>query len=531
MFPLWVVYGGPLTLLKWIWEGMGKGPVPPMVAFYGLRIVMFLLSFVLGDWAMHELLDRPRDRRVAILLLSSTYVTWTYQTHTFSNSIETLLVLWTVVLATRLQSQPERVAARSCFWLAFTVVLGSFNRITFPAFVVVPLLQLLPSCITRQPLRLLVLGSAAAFTIILAVAMDTDFYTGGDAPLRLRQLHSTAVITPWNNLAYNRDAANLAKHGLHPFWQHTIANLPQLLGPLLPLVITSCEKTSTPFLAAITGLAALSAFPHQEPRFLLPMVPLLAASIRLSPPGTASNSGTSTPSSTASPNPVSITAAAAAAARRRRNFRLRAWIAVWIFFNALAGILFGIYHQGGVVPAQAWIAAQLPGSSPSSYSSQSPSPPTLHPPLHVTWWKTYSPPRWILGTHGGDGPGANITTVDLMGAPGATLIEHLRPLAVPRCRNSGSSLFSSKPKATSLLVAPLSATFLDAYVQGEGAQVAPSAAAAEKIQLRELWRYRAHIGLDDLDFGNKERGVLGEVARVLGRRGIGVWAVERGEAC
>jgi len=60
------------------------------------------MSFVLEDWALYELLPTPRQRRVGILLVASSYVTWTWQSHTFSNSIETLLVLWTLVLLHRI---------------------------------------------------------------------------------------------------------------------------------------------------------------------------------------------------------------------------------------------------------------------------------------------------------------------------------------------------------------------------------------------------------------------------------------------
>lgn len=59
---------------------------------------MFILSFVLEDWAIQELVHSPRQRRVAVLLVASSYVTWTWQTHTFSNSIETLVLLWSLVL-------------------------------------------------------------------------------------------------------------------------------------------------------------------------------------------------------------------------------------------------------------------------------------------------------------------------------------------------------------------------------------------------------------------------------------------------
>lgn len=63
---------------------------------------MFLLSFVLEDWALHEQITSTRHRRIAGLLVASSYVTWTFQTHTFSNSIETLAVLWSLVLIQRI---------------------------------------------------------------------------------------------------------------------------------------------------------------------------------------------------------------------------------------------------------------------------------------------------------------------------------------------------------------------------------------------------------------------------------------------
>ena len=72
--------------------------VSPKVVYYLLRGVMFIASFVLEDWAIYELVQSPRQRRVAILLVASSYVTWTYQTHTFSNSVETIVVLWSLVL-------------------------------------------------------------------------------------------------------------------------------------------------------------------------------------------------------------------------------------------------------------------------------------------------------------------------------------------------------------------------------------------------------------------------------------------------
>ena len=87
----------PLLILRSLW------PTPsPRVVFYTLRLVMFLISFVLEDWALYELVPRPRSRRRAVVLVASSWVTWTYQTKTFSNSVETVVVLWVLVLIQRI---------------------------------------------------------------------------------------------------------------------------------------------------------------------------------------------------------------------------------------------------------------------------------------------------------------------------------------------------------------------------------------------------------------------------------------------
>ena len=91
-----------MLLLRWVWNGSGKDDVTPSVVYWTLRALMFLLSFVMEDWAIQELIHSPRHRGVAMLLVASSYVTWTYQTHTFSNSIETLLVAWSLVLIQRI---------------------------------------------------------------------------------------------------------------------------------------------------------------------------------------------------------------------------------------------------------------------------------------------------------------------------------------------------------------------------------------------------------------------------------------------
>jgi hypothetical protein len=106
-FPLWLAYGWPMYILRWLWEGFGLD-VSPSVVYWTLRVLMLALSVVMEDWAIHELVESPRARRVAVSLVASSYVTWTFQTHTFSNSIETLLVSWSLVLIQRIVEDKVR---------------------------------------------------------------------------------------------------------------------------------------------------------------------------------------------------------------------------------------------------------------------------------------------------------------------------------------------------------------------------------------------------------------------------------------
>lgn len=106
-----------MSLLKWFYTEMGTGNPPPELVYNILRGVMFLLSFVLEDWAIYEFVPSPRHRAATIALVASSYVTWTYQTHTFSNSLETLLVAWGLVLIRRIVENKVRTVSRYANWV------------------------------------------------------------------------------------------------------------------------------------------------------------------------------------------------------------------------------------------------------------------------------------------------------------------------------------------------------------------------------------------------------------------------------
>ena len=206
-------------------------------------------------------------------------------------------------------------------------------------------------------------------------------------------------------MRYNAQAANLAQHGLHPRALHAAVNAPMLFAPLLPpaaaaaiaalrtLARAPSALSRTPLqppsaaatavalaCCVIVPLAALSAAPHQEPRFLLPLLLPLA----------------------------SLGGAAALASRRR--------VVAFVAFNASLALFWGGTHQAGVLPAAA-AASQLASRWPES--TRVPMPMSgalaaLHasplaprscaageaPRCEALFWRTYPPPAALLpGCH------------------------------------------------------------------------------------------------------------------------------------
>ena len=302
-----------------------------------------------------------------------------------------------------------------------------------------------------RPFSLLILSTAILSITSLAIVTDTSFYHP-DSPL-LNTLLTHPIFAPLNSLLYNTQTSNLATHGLHPHYQHLIVSLPLLLGPALCLFFTAPIRIvpRLPVLSAISGTLFLSCIPHQEPRFLLPAVPLLLSSMQL-------------------PRSRSLT---------------KLWLAAWIGFNSLFGVLMGVYHQGGVVPAQTWLGQQTKlGASM----------------LEVLWWRTYSPPIWLLDHN-------PIRTTDLMGIPFASLQMQIETALGSEC-NTNKSVG---------LVAPCSSMEIDDWIA--------KSADDRTFAFEDIWRYGQHLNLDDLDIGKE--GIWATLKRVLGRRGLVIWKVRR----
>jgi phosphatidylinositol glycan class Z len=306
---------------------------------------------------------------------------------------------------------------------------------------------------THRPFSFVFLALFGLLTAFIAICVDTAFYTPGE--FHFTKVFDKPIITPLNNIGYNINPENLASHGVHPWYQHGLINLAQLLGPAFPLLFFLRRKHMNPMIiSALSGTALLSLFNHQEARFLLPAVPLILTSVPL-------------PS---------------------LRFR-KAWVATWVIFNLAMGVLMGVYHQGGIIPVQMHIAK------------------TDEVVSNAFWWKTYSPPIWLL-----NGKNENLTTVDLMGMPREEMLGKVAEV-LPACRTR------HPPKAdqgATYLIAPRSAQLQKLY---------PEPSTKDEITLDEVWSYRRHLNLDDMDFGND--GVWKTLGRVVGDRGLVVWRVTK----
>lgn len=419
VFPL-LTSGTAFWLLR-LWEELG--PWPGLVSGYmllvGPRLLLTALSFAL-DWAMYYLAPLwGADRWNALCLLSGSYVTLVFYTRTFSNTIEGLLFTWLLVLVSPYvaRSPTSRKPTPGPRWhsclLGAIVAAGFFNRPTFLAFALVPLslwgihraLELGIKALIQEALVLL---PGAALAAVLFVAMDSWYFSS-------LSRSSSLVLTPVNFLYYNLDPQNLAKHGTHARLTHLAVNGFLLFGVLHAQALQAAwqqlhsfghafaqtgllrvlgaqgllsSSKSNLLLLYFTPLVLLSAFSHQEARFL---IPLIVPIVLLCSPQT---------------QPIP-------------------WKGTLVLFNALGALIFGCLHQGGLVPGLKYLEQVVHAPVLSGM--------TTHYTLLFT--HTYMPPQHLLHL---SGPGSPVEVVDMGGAEDWVLCQALNNFSrQPACQLAG----------------------------------------------------------------------------------------------
>lgn len=382
-----------------------QGKLSAYFLLVGPRLLVTLASFFVDFWVYRlcRQIYSPSSSCKSILTAktldsllahASSYLVFIYYTHTFSNTVETILfgyLLVTIVESLRLHNSSKITYCK----LAFISAFGFFNRPTFVVFAFVPLLYWLSTYSTNHSkassklsrsswsswsftcLRNLLANSfnlliPFILSSIVLILFDTGYHYGfGEllnaiSELSIAKLSQNIVLTPFNFLAYNLQTKNLANHGLHPVWFHALVCMPWMFSILaiiwyIDLVVKFNSLIASKFsrismtnsivailyVGLIFTVLGFSSRPHHEPRFLLPLV-----------------------------IPISCLFG-------YRLFTFRTIASLWFISNVCLVIFYGHVHQAGVVPSLFKLHSNVVHSSSNT-------------PAKLFFARQYVPPRHLL---------------------------------------------------------------------------------------------------------------------------------------
>lgn len=343
-FPILLSHG-------WIFALLSKAnhilPSTGRVLLYTPRLVAFTTS-ILFDYILYLIcLSTKRDPFLALLVQNTSWISLLMFSRSFSNINESLIFYTIYYFVTLLHDKSNRPMVNKLslyFAIGFLSGLGIFVRITFPGFIAVPLLFLLVQITQNRklvqsdkkfPLVQFIIASGFGFIIATSIAVFVDSYYVSYVTKQPLSIGS-AVFAPFNNLLYNLKTENLAKHGLHPRYLHSVVNLQILFGPCVIVIllkfITSIrfflndKSVLMPLLTITIAVGILSFFPHQEPRFLIPLIlPIVLIMHDI----------------------LKLHNEFLLSASFRRYFMIG--LLTWLLFNSVMCIFFGMIHQGGIV--------------------------------------------------------------------------------------------------------------------------------------------------------------------------------------
>ena len=330
------------------------------------RIACSMLSILFIDWSLWTICDTGNPEKksmqvpIPVLLVASAWPTVVMLNRPFSNSMESYILALLMITVFAMKTEDiahPRYSLNNvfCWKIGMLCAFGIFTRFTFVFFAIPILLFLLSKMIQISGVRngifwkrLGCMAISFACISLVIIQADTLFYSlrrhegtihsPYDKDLLCLSFdHSSTVVTPFNAFTYNSQTSNLKDHGLHPRWTHAVLNMMMMYGPLtigtylllaanlrsVGRIMTSnllttktIEQNDVLMVSAaiiVFGLGFLSIAPHQEPRFLLPLLIPLAL---------------------LGEKPV-------------RRFPATA-TCIWIIFNLIMLIFFGVLHQGGV---------------------------------------------------------------------------------------------------------------------------------------------------------------------------------------
>ena len=279
----------------------------------------------------------------------------------------------------------EAVVSLYCAVIGIVLVLGIFNRPTFPVFAAVPCVVFflcdlhhfasLGHWLYICVFKMFKLSAWITVCSLLVILCDSFYYGSISSRdfdhllenfLYLQTLARKLTLAPWNFVQYNLRQENLAEHGLHPAYQHFVINTPLLFGILAAFpVVTLFGEAKTFFtrnrdmrsvrtlflvLTYFVPILLLSCFPHQEPRFLIPLLCPMALLY----------------------------------GHRLFDIHFRWPLSLfWVIFNIFCcGLFYGALHQGGLLPSIYEVRGRFLKDPNMNY--------------HVIFSHTYMPPRHLF---------------------------------------------------------------------------------------------------------------------------------------
>lgn len=461
--PLYVFYGPILILLKFF------GHPSPLVLWYIFRLNLTVINWLITDYVLYKLLPIKPERLKAIFFASTSYITLVYQLHLFSNSFETSILLLSILIINNLRDSIEnqkqnqdKINNSYLFALGLLIGLGIFNRITFLVFILIPSFFIF-KYVLKNWQSLFYIGFGFLSISVCFILIDTYTFIG--------DFNHGWVLTPLNSLIYNSSIDNLSNHGLHSWYTHLLINLPMMFGPGLLFLFGYDFKNkyykTLPFLTFLSGTLILSIIPHQELRFLMPLVPMAVSCFDLTRFETDINT-TDKKVEEKDGNNLRNDGNTRKLSARIVNILINLWLA----FNILMSVLMGVFHQGGVIPALDFIHQNSLGG------------------IHI-WWRTYSPPTWMLAD---DLNSFEYLTIN--NESELYEISNIKQNLVIDTMGLNKNEFSKLLQLVSALKKPI-------YI------ITPSASfnlelKNSEFEFESIYHYKYHLDMDHLDFSNFE---------------------------
>ncbi|GAA5991121.1 hypothetical protein JCM10908_006546 [Rhodotorula pacifica] len=487
---------GSTGIAFWLVRTLWDSHPSVLVLFAAERGVMLLFSFFI-DWLLWR---TSSSHQPTLLLFATSPITFTFLLRPFSNSLETLCLALLLYLTYRAHPLPS---VRTATIVGAVVAFGCFVRVTFVAFALPACVHLLASTIRTGRSRYIVARILASMTFgaivttALCVYVDSWYFTSAEtADAR----PTWPILTPLNLLRYNLSPDNLKDHGLHPRYLHLLVNWPMLFGVGIVAVVSAATSARRQrqarkvrfqdipmplYLAALVlPTLVLSIQPHQEPRFLIPLLGPLVLLAGRSPLVSAENG----PS------------------KRRRTF----W-GLWLTHSALFTLFFGYLHQGGLLPTLFELNAHLRSGTAGDLGALR--------QVDLVFWRTFMPPRHLLlPLSSGEQPHPIVHVTDLAGAEQRKLFQTLAQLTSDA---PPSSAAVAALRRCVLLIAPAYSPGLAELACPVEQQTASVETMQRSVCIQPLWPHKptfgVHVDMDRLD--DLVRGGFSV-------RGVGVWEVK-----